>query len=183
MVLWSVGPSGKCTKLHTVAASNNRYHPTRSLYYRLLMPHMYGCYSSPTSRSWWIAHSTSTETLQQHPLLTMNRTNHLFFCEGSTYRGLHILVTAPFCCNRYAWAARAQNFTLWQQATIEITRQDHSIIACLRHIYIGVIVCAHPVHCESHIQCNINWEVATMHFYVTRPGSSLFLLASSFARH
>jgi len=31
--------SGKCTKLHTVAASNNRDHPTRSLYYCLFAPH------------------------------------------------------------------------------------------------------------------------------------------------
>jgi len=26
------------------------------------------------------------------------------------------------CCGRKAWAANAQSFTLWQQATIEITR-------------------------------------------------------------
>jgi len=34
------------------------------------------------------------------------------------------------CCHRKAWAASAQSFTLWQQATMEITRRDHSIIAC-----------------------------------------------------
>jgi len=28
------------------------------------------------------------------------------------------------------------NFAPWQQATIEITRRDHSIIACSRHIHI-----------------------------------------------
>ena len=33
--------SGMCTKLHTVAASNNRIHLTRSLYYCLFMPHLY----------------------------------------------------------------------------------------------------------------------------------------------
>jgi len=32
-LLRSEGPNGKCAKLHTVAASNNRVHPTRSLYY------------------------------------------------------------------------------------------------------------------------------------------------------
>ena len=31
-------------------------------------------------------------------------------------------------------AACAQSFAPWQQATIEITRRDHSIIACSRHI-------------------------------------------------
>ena len=40
-----------------------------------------------------------------------------------------------FCCDRKSRAACAQSFTLWQQATIEITRCDHSIIACPRHLY------------------------------------------------
>jgi len=35
-----------------------------------------------------------------------------------------------------ARAACAQSFTLWQQATIEITYRDHSIIACSCHVYI-----------------------------------------------
>jgi len=34
---------------------------TRSLYYYLFVPHIYGCYSSRTSRSWWIAHSTQRQ--------------------------------------------------------------------------------------------------------------------------
>jgi len=50
--------SGKCAKLHTVAASNNRDHMSWSLYYCLFAPHIYGCYSLGTSHSWWIAHST-----------------------------------------------------------------------------------------------------------------------------
>jgi len=39
-----------------------------------------------------------------------------------------------YCCDQKAWVACAQNFALWQQATIEITQQDHCIIACSRHI-------------------------------------------------
>jgi len=31
----------------------------------------------------------------------------------------------------------AQNFTLWQQTTTEITRLDHSIIACWCNIHMG----------------------------------------------
>jgi len=65
------------------------------------------------------------------------------------------------CCDRKAQAACALSFTLWQQATIEITRRDHSIIACSRHIYMGVVLRAHPVRGESHIQRNANQEVAT----------------------
>jgi len=38
-LLWSQGPSGKCAKLHTVAASNKGDHARqRSLYYCLIRP-------------------------------------------------------------------------------------------------------------------------------------------------
>jgi len=39
LLLRSEIPSGMCAELRTVAASNNRDHPTRSLYYSLFMPH------------------------------------------------------------------------------------------------------------------------------------------------
>jgi len=65
------------------------------------------------------------------------------------------------CCDQKAWTASAQSFTLWQQAIVRITRRDHSIIACSRHIYLCVALCAHPICGESHFQRNINWEVAT----------------------
>ena len=42
LLLRSEIPSGKCAKLRTVAASNNRVHPTRSLNYCLFVPHIYG---------------------------------------------------------------------------------------------------------------------------------------------
>ena len=40
------------------------------------------------------------------------------------------------CCDRIARAACTQSFALWQQATIEFTRRDHSIIACSGHIWV-----------------------------------------------
>jgi len=36
------------------------------------------------------------------------------------------IVARGWCCDRKARAASAQSFALWQQATIEITRRDHS---------------------------------------------------------
>jgi len=55
-------PKCKCAKLHTMAAaSNNKDHMPLSLYYHLFVPHIYGCYSSRTSRSWWITHSTQCQ--------------------------------------------------------------------------------------------------------------------------
>ena len=63
-VLRSQSPSGKCAKLYTVAASNNRERSCTSITlqcYCLFVPYTYGCCSSRTSRSWWITHSTQRQ--------------------------------------------------------------------------------------------------------------------------
>jgi len=41
ILLWSGSSSSKCANLHTVAASNNRDHSTRSLHYCMVTPHIY----------------------------------------------------------------------------------------------------------------------------------------------
>ena len=41
-----------------------------------------------------------------------------------------------YCCDWKSRAAYAQSFAQWQQATIEFTCHDHSIIPCSRHIYV-----------------------------------------------
>ena len=72
--------------------------------------------------------------------------------------------------------ASAQSFTLWQQTIlIEITRRDHSIIACSHHIheYIGVILHAHPIHGGLHIQHNVNREDATIHLDNLNPKATV----------
>jgi len=59
ILLRSKSVSGKCTNLHTMAASNNKDYPTKSLLILLVRAtYIYGCCSSRTSCSWWIAHST-----------------------------------------------------------------------------------------------------------------------------
>jgi len=65
------------------------------------------------------------------------------------------------CCDRKSRAAYAQNFVPWQQATKEIMLAISLTIACLRYIYNGVILHAHPVRGESHNQRNTTGEVAT----------------------
>ena len=55
-LLWLERPSSKCTKLPTVATSNNKYPTSCSSYFCLFAPP--GCCSSCTSHAWWIAHST-----------------------------------------------------------------------------------------------------------------------------
>jgi len=42
--------------------------------------------------------------------------------------------------------------------------RNHSIIACLHHIYMGVVLRAHAVHGELHIQHNAIEVVATVGF-------------------
>jgi len=69
-------------------------------------------------------------------------------CKGRTRHELHILVAAPFCCDWKSRVACAQSFALWQQATIEITRRDHSI-ACSRHIHIFLFF-AHILFVVNH---------------------------------
>jgi len=54
------------------------------------------------------------------------------------------------CCDQKAQAASAQSFTLLQQATIEITWRDHSIIACSRHIKIWVLLFMHILFVVNH---------------------------------
>jgi len=99
-------------------------------------------------------------------------------------RNLQKVKTFEFC-DWKARAASAQSVTLWQQATIEITRRDHSrrtlvitfngsqvsnvraytprsFYCCLfaPHIY-GVVLRAYSARGERRIQRNANREVAT----------------------
>jgi len=76
-----------------------------------------------------------------------------------------------------AWTASVQSFTLWQQAITEITLRDHSIIACSRPLYIGVVLCAHCTCGESHFQRNINWlqQQRPLLFPVNRTYRTFFL--------
>jgi len=89
-----------------------------------------------------------------------------------------------YCCNRKARAACAQSVTLWQQATIEIMRRNHSIIACSHHIYMGVVLRAHLVRGETHIQRNASREVATISppFTTNRTDRTFFLWRLHLAR-
>jgi len=94
-------------------------------------------------------------------------------------RNLQKVKTFEFC-DRKSRAASTQSFTLWQQATIEITRRDHSrrtlvitfnrshvsngraytprsLHCCLfaPHIH-GVVLRAHFARGERRIECNAN---------------------------
>jgi len=82
LLLRSEIPSGMCAKFCTVAASNNRVHARYLSDYCLLALHILWCYSSRTSRSWWITQST------QHHRRGCNTTmrSHFQFWEQSCVR-------------------------------------------------------------------------------------------------
>jgi len=97
VLLRSEIPSGMCADLRTVAASNNRDHPTRSL---SSSPFASTINCSPGSQA------SSEVTHQDHSI-------------GITLRACYCYVQS-----------------LTSLVSPEITRHDHSFIACSRHIYV-----------------------------------------------
>jgi len=158
--------SDMCAKLRTVTASNNRDHTPQYLLLLLARAtHIYCC-SSHTSCLWWITKSTQHHRRGCNNIPSFSqRTTAIArsLCEGWTRHDLHILVTAPFCCDRKSQAACAQSFALWQQATIEIMHRNLSYDCLLAPLIYIVVLCAHPVRGESHNQRNTTREVATPH--------------------
>jgi len=156
--------SGMCAKLCTVAASNNRDHTMRSLYYCLFAPHMYGCYSLRTSHSWWITQSTQRQWRGCNNIPSFLQRTALIahsFCGGCTWHNLPhpghstSLLRSEIpsgMCAKFRTVAASNN-------------RDHparSVYHCLftPHMYI-VVLRTHTVHGESHNQCNANGEFAT----------------------
>ena len=132
LVLRSEILSGMCAKLRTVAASNFRDHPTRSLYYCLFAPRIYifVLRAHPVRGESHNQRNTTGEVATTSPPFYNERhRSHVLLCEGWTRHYLQILVRAPFCCNRKSRAACAQSFAPWQQATIEIMRRNLSLRA------------------------------------------------------
>jgi len=82
----------------------------------------------------------------------------------AVYQFAAIILSDVSCCDRKSRAAYALSFALWQQATIEFTCHDHSIIACSRHIYVWCCS-SRTSHSwwitQSRCCCNTTGEVAT----------------------
>ena len=175
-MLRSESPSGKCAKLHTVAASNNRDHPTRSLYY-CFAPHIYiGVIlrAHPVRGESHIQRNVTREVATTSP---PNPTKSHVFCEGCTWHNLHIPVTAPFCCDRKARTTSVQtvaasnnrdhptrslsslpsgsiiNCSPGSQARDHSPRslyRNHSNVVCSRRMCMSVVLRAHSLRGESH---------------------------------
>jgi len=115
------------------------------------------CCSSRTFRSWCAAHSAQRQRRGCNNIpYFLQRTAQIArsFCEGFTQHDLHILVTAPFCCDRKSPSGmctklrtvaasnnrvhptrsqsssplvRTINCSPGSQALLEIPHQDHSV--------------------------------------------------------
>jgi len=125
-------PNSKCPKLHTVEASNNWDHLTRSFHSCLFAPHRYGFYRLCASRSWWFAHST-----QRQPRGCKNIPSFLqqaapiahSFCESCIWHELPIrdertvkfFSPSPVLCAKFLkiinpiqdWSAHVKSFILF----------------------------------------------------------------------
>jgi len=112
LMLWPKCSSGMCAKLHTVAATNNGHHPTRSLYYCLFAPQIFVCCSSRTSHSWWIAHLMQRQLRGCNDIPSfVQRTAPIArsFCEGCTWHHLHTLVSPSGKCAKFHTVAANNN--------------------------------------------------------------------------
>ena len=81
-------------------SKHNRDHARNLSYYCLLVLQIWWCYSSRTSRSWWITQSTQHHRRGCNNIPSfLQRTTPIArsLCEGWAPHNLHILVTAPFC--------------------------------------------------------------------------------------
>ena len=163
LVLRSEIPSGMCAKLRTMAASNNRDHPTRSLYYCLFAPHTYifVLRGYPVRGESHNQRNTTGEAATTSPPF-LQRTTPIArsLREGWTPHDLHILVTAPFV---------AIGNPEWHGAKLRTVAASNnrdyptrSLYYCLfvPHTYIFVLR-AQPVHGESHNQRNTTGQAAT----------------------
>jgi len=93
---------------------------------------------------------------------------------------------SSYCCHRKTRAACAQSFAPWQQATIEITRRDHSIIACSRQFYLNktgysvVIMCVITLLYKTICNLLLNTDIG---YKETKEDVKFEKFQSTLARH
>jgi len=95
--------------------------------------HIHGCCSLHTSCSWRITHSMQANwevTTTYPPFYNEPHWSHIFSVKVAPGTTFTPWSQHHFVWDRKAWEASAQSFTLWQQATIEITWRDHSRRHC-----------------------------------------------------
>jgi len=133
-VLRSEIPSSICAKLHTVAASNKRSCVAISLTIACL-PSVYNgviVHAHPVCGESHNQRNTTGEVATTFPpFYNKPHRSHVLCVKAELGTTLHIMVTAPFCCDRKSRAAYAQSFAPWQQATTEIMCRNLSYYCLL----------------------------------------------------
>jgi len=155
-VLWSKSSNGKCATLHTVTSSNDRNHSIIAC-----SRHMYLCVAL-------CAHPICGESHFQRNINWEIATTSAPFCSERTYRTFFLWMlylappSHPVQSTTLLWLETGKprwqvcKASHLQQATIEIPRRAHSISACLRPLYMGVVLHVPPVRGESHTEHNTN---------------------------
>ena len=126
---------------HSYVSIDTDYMPG-SLYYCLFTAHMYLVWMLLfTQIQLHIEYNINREVATISPPFHNKPHQSHILCEGCTWDNFRILVTALFCCDWKACGARAQSFTMWQQATMEITRRTHSLrtlVITFNHSHVGI---------------------------------------------
>jgi len=113
--------------------SSSRASTSRSLYYCLFVPHIYGCCSLRTFHSWWTVHSAQRQ----------RRGCHVTISTSCVWLKVKCTLIGWFCCNLYGGVAlivwftmngmcvKNKNIYMWhEQAITEWFRWVISIVAC-----------------------------------------------------
>ena len=159
----SESPSGMCTKLHTVAVSNNRDRMPRSLYHCLFAPHIYVVLRIHSIRgephiqrnaSWEVATTASSFCNEPHQ-------SHVLFVKVT-----HSTTFASWSQHYFVEIRKPSGMWTKLHTVAASNNRDHmprSLYYCLfaPHTY-GVVLHAHSIHGEPHIQHNASGEVATL---------------------
>jgi len=82
---------------------------------------------------------------------------------------LFVLWCLCYCCDRKSWAAYAQSFALWQQATIEFTCHDHSSRTVLLRSIVDIISITRDYTPRSPYYCLFAPHICTVLFFTHIP--------------
>ena len=153
-------------------ASITRDYTPRSLCYCLFAPHIWMVLFCPHIP--FVVNHTINTTLPERcnnipSFLQRTAPIARSLCEGWTPHDLHILVTAPFCCDRKSRAAYAQSFALWQQATIEFTCHDHSSRTLLLRSIVDIVSITRDYTPRSLYDCLLAPHICMVLFFTHIP--------------
>jgi len=152
----SESPSGKCAKLTTLTARNNRDHAPRSLYCCLFALHSELHIQRHANR---VVATTS-------PLYSEPHRSHVDFGKAAPSTAFTSWSQHHFVgIGKPEWQVRKGSHCGSEQQRGHAPRSLYCCLFALRTYRMGAILRAHPVRSESHIQRHTDREVTTMRLF------------------